>query len=59
MSKKVKKKNLIELLRYLLDDFDECHYDHHGGCQEHGYVELKPGEMCPVEEARQIVGWDV
>lgn len=28
--------------------------DHHGGCQAHGYLSLKPGERCPMGEANEI-----
>lgn len=35
-----------------LTDPDDCHFDHHGGCQAHGYLDLKPGEMCPQLEAK-------
>lgn len=45
-------------LRVLLADFidpDPCWFDHHGGCQAHGYLTLEPGEMCPHEEARRYL----
>ena len=35
-----------------LTDSEDCHFDHHGGCQAHGYLGLKPGEMCPQMEAK-------
>lgn len=35
-----------ELLESLVDD-EECRFDHHGGCQAHGYLSLEPGELCP------------
>lgn len=45
--------------------FDEravsCRFDHHGGCQAHGYLDIRPGESCGIEEVRQFlvsVGWD-
>jgi hypothetical protein len=43
-----------ELLESLVSE-DECSYDHHGGCQEHGYLSLAPGEMCPQAELKQIL----
>lgn len=30
-----------------LEDGDPCSFDHHGGCQAHGYLSLGPGERCP------------
>lgn len=44
----------IELLEDLADP-DECSFDHHGGCQAHGYLGLKPGEMCPQEMVRHLI----
>lgn len=38
-----------------LTDPDGCSYDHHGGCQAHGYLSLQPGEMCPQLEAKAWV----
>lgn len=49
-------------LRQLLRDFtdpDECWFDHHGGCQAHGYLSLEPGELCPHAEAKQLIAeWE-
>lgn len=45
---------LFDLISSLIDEGD-CHFDHHGGCQEHGYLSLKAGEMCPQEEAKRLV----
>lgn len=42
------------LIADLVDD-GECRFDHHGGCQEHGYLELEPGELCPHAEAKQLL----
>ncbi len=45
-------------LRTLVADFtdpDECSFDHHGGCQAHGYLSLEPGELCPHEEAKRYL----
>jgi len=39
------------LIRDLIDR-DDCHFDHHGGCQAHGYLRLEPGEKCPQQEAK-------
>ena len=36
-----------------LVDPDPCSFDHHGGCQAHGYLSLEPGEVCPQAEAKQ------
>lgn len=47
----------IERLRALvcnLSDGEVCAFDHHGGCQTHGYLSLKPGERCPMGEANKI-----
>ena len=30
-----------------------CRFDHHGGCQDHGYLSLKPGETCPQQDAKE------
>lgn len=44
---------LRDLIRDLADE-DACWFDHHGGCQAHGYLSLKPGEKCPQQEAREL-----
>lgn len=44
----------IELLADLADP-DSCHYDHHGGCQAHGYLSLANGEQCPHSLARAFL----
>ena len=46
-------KRLLELICDLSDG-EECEFDHHGGCQAHGYLSLKPGERCPMGEANEI-----
>lgn len=38
-----------------LTDFDDCSFDHHGGCQSHGYLNLIPGEMCPQADAKEWI----
>lgn len=43
--------NLIESLT----DPDDCSFDHHGGCQAHGYLSLEPGEKCPQAEAKELI----
>lgn len=46
----------ITIPRELLDsliDAENCSFDHHGGCQEHGYISLKPGELCPHEDVKR------
>lgn len=35
-----------------LTDRDPCWFDHHGGCQAHGYLSLEPGELCPQQAAK-------
>lgn len=32
-----------------------CRFDHHGGCQEHGFLALEPGEKCPNQEAHELL----
>lgn len=41
-----------QLIRDLVDP-DDCWFDHHGGCQAHGYLSLERGQLCPHEEAKQ------
>ncbi len=43
-----------ELLEAFVDD-SECWFDHHGGCQQHGYLSLRPEQLCPQEEVKQIL----
>ncbi len=45
---------LAEALRELIDP-SECRFDHHGGCQEHGFLEPEPGEVCPHAKAKQLL----
>lgn len=45
---------LHRLIRDLADE-DHCWYDHHGGCQAHGYLSLEPGEKCPQQEAKELL----
>lgn len=44
----------VGLLRSLVDE-DSCWFDHHGGCQAHGYLSLEPGEKCPQQEAKDLL----
>lgn len=48
------RKPLVALLREVTDP-DPCWFDHAGGCQAHGYLNLKPGETCPVYDAQQVI----
>jgi hypothetical protein len=43
------------LLKSLVDD-DPCWFDHHGGCQGHGYLSLEHGELCPQAELKALLG---
>lgn len=34
-----------------------CRFDHHGGCQEHGFLEPEdPWSPCPMAEAQRLLG---
>ena len=44
----------LETLIGLLAHDDPCWFDHHGGCQAHGFLELQHGERCPVSRAQEI-----
>jgi len=35
---------------------DPCWFDHHGGCQAHGFISLEPGEKCPHAQAKELLG---
>jgi hypothetical protein len=43
------------LLVEALVDEDDCWFDHHGGCQAHGFLSLEPGEKCPHAEAKELL----
>lgn len=43
-----------DLLETLIDDGD-CRFDHHGGCQTHGYLTLDQGEKCPQFELKELL----
>ena len=42
---------LIDLIASLTEA-SACWFDHHGGCQEHGYLGLEPGDVCPMRQAQ-------
>lgn len=46
-----------ELLESLVDD-EPCSFDHHGGCQAHGYLSLRHGELCPQYELKVLLYGD-
>lgn len=39
-------------------DTGPCWFDHHGGCQAHGYLDLEPGELCPQAVLKQMLEAD-
>jgi len=45
---------LDALLPSLVED-EDCWFDHHGGCQAHGYLSLEPGEVCPQQQLKELV----
>jgi hypothetical protein len=45
---------LLGLLDCVHDD-DSCWFDHHGGCQAHGFLDLKSGEVCPQREIGEVL----
>ena len=45
------------LLESLVDG-SPCRFDHHGGCQEHGYLILEQGEKCPQFELKGLLADD-
>ncbi len=54
---RAERKTMLALIRELVDD-GECWFDHHGGCQGHGYLSLKPGEKCPHAAAKELLSGD-
>ncbi|MFH8405541.1 hypothetical protein ACH4FX_12310 [Streptomyces sp. NPDC018019] len=49
--------NEVARLRGLVADFmdpDPCHYDHHGYCQAHSWLQTDPA--CPHRRARELEG---
>lgn len=47
---------MSELVESLIDE-GECRFDHHGGCQKHGFLSLEQGEKCPQAELKELLGW--
>lgn len=47
-------KSITTLLSELTDP-DDCWFDHHGGCQAHGFISLNPGETCPHADAKALI----
>jgi hypothetical protein len=47
-------RDYLSVLADLVDP-DPCWFDHHGGCQAHGYLSLEPGEKCPHEQAKRLL----
>lgn len=45
---------LLDLIFELVDR-DDCWFDHHGGCQAHGFLSLEPGETCPHADAKALL----
>lgn len=43
-----------DLIRDLIDP-EDCSFDHHGGFQAHGYLDLQIGDLCPQLEAKAWV----
>jgi hypothetical protein len=44
----------MAVIHELIDE-DDCWFDHHGGCQAHGYLSLEPGERCPQAVAKDLL----
>lgn len=44
----------LELVAAMVDP-DPCWFDHHGGCQAHGYLEPPPGFVCPHARAKRLL----
>lgn len=47
----------VDFLDSLVEE-EECRFDHHGGCQEHGYLSLQQGEKCPQFELKELLADD-
>jgi hypothetical protein len=47
--------SLLKLLNDLVANGDDCSFDHNGGCQAHGYLNLSGGEQCPHQEAKEVL----
>lgn len=48
--------SLAELRELIVDlaDGEPCDFDHHGGCQSHGYIDLEPDQQCPQGKANRL-----
>ena len=46
---------LYGLIASLIDD-EPCSFDHGGGCQAHGYLYLEQGDICPQQQAKNLLG---
>lgn len=44
----------LELLAAIVDP-EPCWFDHHVGCQAHGYLEPEPGFICPHARAKNLL----
>lgn len=44
-----------DLLEALVQN-EACSFDHHGGCQSHGYLSLEPGQVCPQAQLKSLLG---
>ncbi len=44
----------VNILNDLVDP-DPCSFDHSGGCQAHGYISLRQGEVCPEEAVKRLL----
>ena len=48
----------------LVNEDDDCHFDHHGYCQAHGWLvspkedDGNPDAECPQARAKRALGWD-
>jgi hypothetical protein len=54
----VMSEHLIPVQRDLLMALAEpspCTFDHHGGCQTHGVLDLEPGQQCPQAVLAEIL----
>lgn len=48
----------LDLLRDHVVDDEQCQFDHHGGCQTHGDLDLQPGGTCYMVRARRLIARD-
>ncbi|HET7128956.1 MAG TPA: hypothetical protein VFJ93_07770 [Gaiellaceae bacterium] len=46
--------DLREALEPFIDD-EPCRFDHHGGCQTHGFLNIEPGDVCGMVFARRVL----